>query len=493
MTKTALRICPLCEATCGLTLTIEDGRVTGARGDREDVFSAGFICPKGASFAELDNDPDRLARPLVRRNGALVEATWDEAYAVIEDRLGEVIREHGGTSVGVYLGNPNAHTVAGSLYAPLIIRALGTHQVYSASTLDQMPKHVALGYMFGSPVAFTVPDLDHTDYLVIIGANPLVSNGSLATAADFPGKLRALRKRGGRFTVIDPARTRTAELADRHIAPRPGTDAALLFAVVHVLFEEGLVATDLGGVAEHVNGVDDVRALADGFSPDDVAAHCGVPADEIRALAREIAAASSAAVYGRIGTSTVEFGTLGSWLVDVINVLTGNLDRPGGAMFPLGAAVPAPRPPKPGRGFRTGRWHSRVSGYPEALSELPAAALAEEIDTPGEGQIKAMITIAGNPVLSAPDGDRLDRALDGVGFMLSIDPYLNETTRHADVILPPPPPAAERPLRFRAQQPRGAQQRAVLSARAAAGRRASRRAGDPVAHRADPLRRRAAR
>ena len=441
MTKTALRICPLCEATCGLTLTIEDGRVTGARGDHEDVFSAGFICPKGASFAELDNDPDRLAWPLVRRNGTLVEATWDEAYAVIEDRLGEVIREHGGTSVGVYLGNPNAHTVAGSLYAPLIIRALGTHQVYSASTLDQMPKHVALGYMFGSPVAFTVPDLDHTDYLVIIGANPLVSNGSLATAADFPGKLRALRKRGGRFTVIDPARTRTAELADRHIAPRPGTDAALLFAVVHVLFEEGLVATDLGGVAEHVSGVDDVRALADGFSPDDVAAHCGVPADEIRALAREIAAASSAAVYGRIGTSTVEFGTLGSWLVDVINVLTGNLDRPGGAMFPLGAAIPAPRPPKPGRGFKTGRWSSRVSGYPEALSELPAAALAEEIDTPGEGQIKAMITIAGNPVLSAPDGARLDRALDSVGFMLSIDPYLNETTRHADVILPPPPPA----------------------------------------------------
>jgi anaerobic selenocysteine-containing dehydrogenase len=435
----ALRICPLCEATCGLTLTIEDGRVTGARGDREDVFSAGFICPKGASFAELDNDPDRLIRPLIRRDGVFTEATWDEAYDVVADRLGEVIREHGGSSVGVYLGNPNAHTVAGSLYAPLIIRALGTRQVYSASTLDQMPKHVALGYLFGSPVAFTVPDLDRTDYLVVIGANPLVSNGSLATAADFPGKLRALRKRGGRLTVIDPARTRTAELADRHLAPRPGTDAALLFAIAHVLFDEGLV--NLGGVAEHVNGVDDIRALAAGFPPDDVAAHCGVPADEIRALAREIAAAPSAAVYGRIGTSTVEFGTLGSWLVDVINILTGNLDRPGGAMFPLSPVAPAPRPPKPGRGFVTGRWHSRVSGHPEALSELPAAALAEEIDTPGEGQIKAMITIAGNPVLSAPDGERLDRALDGVGFMLSVDPYLNETTRHADVILPPPPPS----------------------------------------------------
>ncbi|MGX9788444.1 molybdopterin-dependent oxidoreductase [Mycobacterium sp. MMS18-G62] len=440
-TETALRICPLCEATCGLTLTISDGRVSGARGDREDVFSKGFICPKGASFAELDNDPDRLARPLVRRDGVLTEATWDEAFAVIADRLGEVIREHGGSSVGVYLGNPNAHTIAGGLYAPLIIKALGTRQVYSASTLDQMPKHVSLGYMFGSPVAFTVPDLDRTDYLVIIGANPLVSNGSLATAADFPGKLRALRKRGGRFTVIDPARTRTAELADRHIAPRPGTDAALLFAIVHVLFEEGLVAPDLGGVAEHVNGVESVRALADEFSPEAVTRHCGVPADEIRTLAREIAAAPSAAVYGRIGTSTVEFGTLGSWLVDVINVLTGNLDRPGGAMFPLSPVAPAPRPAGPGRGFKTGRWHSRVSGYPEVLSELPATALAEEIETPGDGQIKAMITIAGNPVLSAPDGDRLDRALDGVGFVLSIDPYLNETTRHADVILPPPPPS----------------------------------------------------
>jgi len=440
-TRTALRICPLCEATCGLTLTISEGRVTGARGDREDVFSAGFICPKGASFGELDNDPDRLTQPLVRRDGVLTEATWDEAYAVVADRLGEVIREHGGASVGVYLGNPNAHTIAGSLYAPLISRGLGTRHVYSASTLDQMPKHVALGLMFGSPVAFTVPDLDRTDYLVIIGANPLVSNGSLATAADFPGKLRALRKRGGRFVVIDPARTRTAELADRHLAPRPGTDAALLFAIVHVLFEEGLVEKDLGGIAEHVNGVDEVRALADEFSPEAVASHCGVSADDIRMLAREIAAAPTAAVYGRIGTSTVEFGTVGSWLVDVINILTGNLDRPGGAMFPLGATVPAPRPPKPGRGFRTGRWYSRVSGHPEALSEFPAAALAEEIDTVGEGQIKAMITIAGNPVLSAPDGDRLDRALDSVDFMLSIDPYLNETTRHADVILPPPPPA----------------------------------------------------
>ncbi|CAN5542811.1 molybdopterin oxidoreductase family protein [soil metagenome] len=439
MTRTALRICPLCEATCGLTLTVDDtlGVVTGARGDADDVFSAGFICPKGASFAELDSDPDRLTRPLIRRDGVFAEVSWDEAFAVVAERLGAVLAEHGGPSVGVYVGNPNAHTVAGALYAPLVSRALGTRNVFTASTLDQMPKQVAQGYLFGNPFAFTVPDVDRTDHLVIIGANPLVSNGSLATAADFGGKLKALRRRGGRLTVIDPSRTRTAALADKHLAPRPGTDAALMFAVVHVLFDEGLIAADLHGVT----GVDTVRELAVGFSPETVETHCGVGAQDIRELAREIAGAPTAVVYGRIGTSTVEFGTLGSWLLDVINTLTGNLDSPGGAMFPMPAAGAAPRPARPGRGFRTGRWHSRVSGYPEAASELPAAALAEEIDTAGDGQIKALITIAGNPVLSAPDGRRLSQALDGLGFMLSIDPYLNETTVHAEVILPPPPPS----------------------------------------------------
>ncbi|GAA1687855.1 dehydrogenase [Mycolicibacterium murale] len=437
MSHTALRICPLCEATCGLVLTIDDNRVTGARGDRDDVFSAGFICPKGASFAELDNDPDRLTRPLVRRDGALVETTWEEAFQAAADGLSRVA----GRQTAVYLGNPNAHTIAGALYAPLVIKALGTRYVFSASTLDQMPKQVAQGYLYGNAFAFTVPDIDRTDHLVIIGANPLVSNGSVATAADFGGKLKALRRRGGRLTVIDPSRTRTAELADCHLAPRPGTDAALLFAVVNVLFAEGLTAPDLGGIAEHVTGVEQVRALAADFPPTAVAPYCGITVDDIRDLARSIAAAPRCAVYGRIGTSTVEFGTLGSWLIDVINLLTGNLDRPGGAMFPLGPTAPAPREPKPGRGFSTGRWHSRVSGHPEVASEFPATALAEEIETPGEGQVRAMITVAGNPVLSAPDGHRLAAALDDIEFMLSIDPYLNETTRHAHVVLPPPPPS----------------------------------------------------
>lgn len=439
MSRTALRICPLCEATCGLVLSIDDGRVSGARGDRDDVFSHGFICPKGASFAELDNDPDRLTQPMVRRDGELVETTWADAFAAVAEGLGRVIADTGGSSVGVYLGNPNAHTIAGALYGPAVIRSLGTRAIFSASTLDQMPKHIACGYLYGNPLAFTVPDLDRTDYLVIIGANPLVSNGSLATAADFGGRLKALRRRGGRLIVLDPNRTRTAELADRHIAVRPGTDGALLFAIVHVLFDEDLV--DLGRLAEHVVGIEQVRAAAADFGPETVAGHCGVSAEEIRTLAREIAAARTAAVYGRIGTSTVDFGTITSWLVDVVNILTGNLDRPGGVMFASSPIAAAPRPARPGRGFTTGRWHSRVSGHPEALSELPTIALPEEIETPGEGQIRAVITIAGNPVLSAPDGPRLSEALETVDFMLSVDPYLNETTRHADVILPPPPPS----------------------------------------------------
>ena len=439
MSHTALRICPLCEATCGLVLSIDDGRISGARGDRDDVFSHGFICPKGASFAELDNDPDRLTQPMVRRDGELVETTWEDAFAAVAEGLGRVIADTGGSSVGVYLGNPNAHTIAGALYGPAVVRALGTRAIFSASTLDQMPKHIACGYLYGNPLAFTVPDLDRTDYLVIIGANPLVSNGSLATAADFGGRLKALRRRGGKLIVLDPNRTRTAEMADRHLAVRPGTDGALLFAIVHVLFDEDLV--DLGRLAEHVVGVEQVRAAAADFGPETVAGHCGVSAQEIRTLAREIAAARTAAVYGRIGTSTVDFGTITSWLVDVVNILTGNLDGPGGVMFASSPIAAAPRPARPGRGFTTGRWHSRVSGHPEALSELPTIAMPEEIETPGDGQIRAVITIAGNPVLSAPDGPRLSEALETVDFMLSVDPYLNETTRHADVILPPPPPS----------------------------------------------------
>ncbi|MFF3513641.1 molybdopterin oxidoreductase family protein [Streptomyces sp. NPDC002573] len=441
MPRTALRICPLCEATCGLTLTIDGTRVTGARGDRDDVFSKGFICPKGASFGAADADPDRLRTPLVRRDGVLREATWEEAFDAVAAGLRPVVEQYGPHAVGVVLGNPNVHTVAGGLYPPLLLAGLHTHSFFSASTLDQMPKHVSSGLLYGDAGAIPVPDLDRTDHLLLIGANPLESNGSLCTAPDFPGRLRALKARGGTLTVIDPRRTRTARLADRHVAVRPGTDALLLAAMTQVLFEDDLV--DLGQLAPHVQGVEDVAAAVRDFTPEAVAAACDVEADVVRALARELAAAPTAAVYGRIGSCTVPHGTLASWLVDVLNVLTGNLDRPGGALFPLSATDKTPRPAGPGRGFALGRWQSRVSGHPEAKGELPISALAEEIDTAtGEGSpIRAVIAVAANPVLSAPDGDRLDKALGTLDFMVSVDPYLNETSRHAHVVLPPPPPS----------------------------------------------------
>ncbi|MER8034261.1 molybdopterin oxidoreductase family protein [Streptomyces hydrogenans] len=441
---TAPRICPLCEATCGLVLTLDGSRVTGARGDRDDVFSRGFVCPKGAAFPQIDGDPDRLRTPLVRENGRLREASWDEAFDTIAARLRPLIEDCGPDALGIVLGNPNVHTMAGALYPPHLLRATGTSRLFTASTLDQMPKHVAVGLLFGDPFAIPVPDLDRTDHLLVIGANPLDSNGSLCTAPDFPGRLAALRRRGGTLTVVDPRRTRTARLADRHLAPRPGTDALLLAALVHTLFAEDLA--DPGPLAGRTEGVDQVRDVVREFTPEAVAPACELDPGTIRAVARELAAAPTAAVYGRMGSSTVAHGTLANWLVDVLNVLTGNLDRPGGVLFPRSATAPAPRPAGPGRGFLLGRRHSRVSGHPEVKGEFPLAALAEEIDTPGtdapgEGRLRALITIAANPVLSAPDGRRLDAALDTLDLMVCVDPYLNETTRHADVLLPPPPPS----------------------------------------------------
>jgi len=440
---TVFRTCPLCEATCGLELTIADGAVTGIRGDRDDVFSRGFICPKGTTLGHLHDDPDRLRGPLVRRDGDLRAATWEEAFAEVARRLPAIIQRHGRDAVAVYIGNPTVHNLSGTLYSRLLLRVLGTRNLYTASTVDQRPKEISSALMFGTMLSHPVPDLDRTAYLLLLGANPLASNGSLATAPDWPGRLRRIRERGGAVVVVDPKRTRTAERASEHVPIRPGTDALLLMAMVHTLFAERLV--DLGdGVGELVSGVDVVEGLARDFTPDAVAGPCGIDAGTIRRLARELAAAPSAAVYGRTGTCTQEFGTITSWLVDVLNVLTGNLDRPGGAMFPKPAAG-APNTlgrPRYGRETRIGRWRSRVRGLPESFGELPVACLAEEIETPGEGQVRALITIAGNPALSAPNSGRLQRALASLELLVSVDFYVNETTRHADVLLPPPSPLA---------------------------------------------------
>nr|WP_042180717.1 molybdopterin-dependent oxidoreductase [Kibdelosporangium sp. MJ126-NF4]CEL14538.1 Formate dehydrogenase-O, major subunit [Kibdelosporangium sp. MJ126-NF4]CTQ88903.1 Formate dehydrogenase-O, major subunit (EC 1.2.1.2) [Kibdelosporangium sp. MJ126-NF4] len=425
------RTCPLCEATCGLKITMDGDRVVDVRGDKDDVFSLGFICPKGAKLGDLDQDPDRLAAPLVKRDGQFVEVSWDEAFAEVERGLAAVRAAHGNESVALYMGNPSVHTMAGPVFNSVLAKALGTRNVYTASTSDQMPKHVSCGYVFGDPYSIPVPDIDRTDYLLMLGANPLESNGSLCTAPDFPGRLKKLRARGGRFVVVDPRRTRTADLADQHLFIRPGADAVFLFALVHTLFDENLAAE----VPEIVTGVEELRVLASKFAPETVSAACGIDAAEIRRIARDLAAAPTAVVYARIGTTTAEFGTLSSWLVDVLNTLTGNLDRPGGAMFPASATRATYVRRKP---FRTGRWASRVRGLPEALGELPTATLPDEIETPGEGQVRALFTVAGNPASSAPNAARFAAALADLEFMVCVDPYVNETTRHATVILPPP-------------------------------------------------------
>jgi anaerobic selenocysteine-containing dehydrogenase len=433
---THYRTCSLCEATCGLEITTRGSEILGIRGDEQDPLSHGYLCPKGPALKHLHEDPDRLRHPMIRRGATWERVTWDDAFAEIDRRLPPIVRQHGRDAVAVYLGNPSAHLLPLMLYPRALLRALGTRNVYSASTVDQMPKQVSAGLMFGTALSIPVPDLDRTAFLLILGADPVVSNGSLMTAPDVKGRLRAIRARGGRIVVIDPRRSRTADEADEHHFIRPGTDALLLFALVHTLCAEGLIET--GRLAEHVAGLETVERLSREFSPEAVGPVCGIAPEAIRGLARDLARAESAAVYGRVGTCQQEFGTVASWLVDVLNVLTGNLDRPGGAMFTRAAAGAANTRGEPGRGkgVRFGRRASRVRGLPEVFGELPAACLAEEIETPGDGQVRALITVAGNPVLSTPNGARLSAALAALDCMVSLDIYLNETTRHAHIILP---------------------------------------------------------
>ena len=442
-TRTAIRTCPLCEATCGLELTITtkpDGvgdEVKVIRGDKDDVFSAGFICPKGTTLGHLHEDPDWLRQPMVKRDGEFVPVTWDDAFAAIEAGLMPIIAEHGRDAVAVYLGNPGAHSLALMLYNRSLLLGLGSRNRFSASTVDQRPKEISTSMMFGS-VTVPVPDLDRTDFIVLLGANPYASNGSLCTAPDFPGRLERIQERGGSVVVVDPRRSETAEKANQHIAIRPGTDAHLLAALVNVMFDEGLA--DAGSLAEHCNGFDELAPLVKRFDADTAATVCGIEAETIRELARALVSNRRAVVYGRIGTCTQEFGTLASWLVDVVNVCSGNLDTIGGAMFAKGATGQPSTKGEPGigRGFVMGRVRSRVSGAPESLGEFPVSVLPEEIETEGEGQVRALITVAGNPVSSNPNSTRLDAAIASLDFVVSIDPYINETTRHADVILPPP-------------------------------------------------------
>jgi len=438
MPTTHYRSCTLCEATCGVAIDVEGGHVVGIRGDDADPFSRGYICPKATALADLHTDPDRLRRPLVRDGATWHEVGWDEAFDRVAAELRAVRAAHGRHAIGVYQGNPTAHNLGLLTFGQLILRRLGTRNLYSATSVDQLPHMLAALLVLGNQLLMTVPDLDRTDHLLILGGNPLVSNGSIMTAPDARGRLKAIQARGGQVVVVDPRRTETAQLADRHVFIRPGTDALLLMSMIHVLFAERLA--DLGRLGPYVDGVDELRAIAADYPPEATAPATGVAADEVRRLARELATRRRAVVYGRIGVCVQELGGLAAWLIYAINALTGHLDEPGGAMLTTPAVDIVPIADLLGFDGGFGRWRSRVRGLPEFGGELPVAALADEIETPGEGQIRALITSAGNPVLSTPNGVRLDRALAGLDFMVSIDPYLNETTRHAHVILPPASP-----------------------------------------------------
>ncbi|WP_156771979.1 molybdopterin-dependent oxidoreductase [Mycobacterium sp. 1245805.9] len=428
-----LRTCPLCEAMCGLEIQVEGGKVASIRGNRDDVWSRGHLCPKGVSLAAVHEDPDRIRRPMIKVDGQWQEVSWDAAFRRCTELLTPVIEKYGIGAVTAYTGNPLAHSFSLARYAGVLMGMSGMPVTYSPGTVDQWPKNLSSHLMYGLWWNFPVPDIERTDLMVIMGANPAASQGSLLAAPDVMGLINGIRKRG-KVIVIDPVRTQTAAQADEWLPIVPGTDAALLLAVAHTLFDEDLV-----NAGPHVDGLDTMRRVAAEWPPERVSAVTGIDEDRIRRLARELAGTERAVVYGRIGLCNQEFGSLASWLVDVINILTGHFDTPGGAMFPKPAAWSITTQPLPGLEgglAEFGRWRTRVRGAKEVLGQAPVSCMAEEIATPGEGQLKALITVAGNPVLSTPGGDKLDEVLPMLEAMISVDLWLNETTRHADVILP---------------------------------------------------------
>ncbi|VEF12637.1 oxidoreductase [Pseudomonas fluorescens] len=433
MTKTLHhRACHLCEAICGLTIetTETEGQVaiTSIKGDALDAFSRGHICPKAVALQDIQNDPDRLRQPMRRVGSEWLPIEWEEAFALVAEKLAAIQERHGQNAVAVYQGNPSVHNYGLMTHSNYFLGLLKTRNRYSATSVDQLPHHLSSYLMYGHGLLLPIPDIDHTDFMLILGGNPLASNGSIMTVPDVEKRLKAIQARGGKLVVVDPRRSETAVIADQHVFVRPGGDAALLFGMLSTLFSEGLTRES------HlpVEGLDEVRNAVASFTAEAMSPLCAVPSDQIRQLARDFAAAPSAVCYGRMGVSTQAFGTLCHWLVQLINLVTGNLDRVGGAL----CTEPAVDLVASTSGGHFNKWQSRVSGRPEYGGELPVSALAEEMLTEGEGQIRALITVAGNPVLSTPNGRQLEQALDGLEFMLSIDLYINETTRYADLILP---------------------------------------------------------
>ena len=430
-TRTVYRACNLCEAICGLEIKVEGTHIVSIRGDDADLFSRGHICPKAIALKDIHEDENRLHHPIKKIDGEWHKISWDEAFDLAAEKLATINAKHGNNAVGFYAGNPSVHNIGTLFSVPSLVRVLKTKNAFSATSADQLPQQLASLLMFGHQFMITIPDIDRTDYFLILGGNPVASNGSMMTVPDVTKRLAAVRERGGKVVVIDPRRTETAEIASEHHFIRPSSDAALLMAMINVMKTENLFRISQ---PEKLAGLDQALAAIADVTPEAAAKLTGIAAENIRRIAREFAMAPSAVCYGRIGTTLQAFGTLNQWLVQLMNIVTGNLDRVGGSM-PTNPVIPIT-----GTGTKPGsyaRWHSRVSHLPESGGELPVAALAEEILTAGEGQIRALVTTCGNPVLSTPNGRKLDDALASLDFMVSIDIYLNETTRHADLILPP--------------------------------------------------------
>ena len=432
--KKHFRTCNLCEAMCGIEIAYEGNKIHSIKGDVNDKFSEGHICPKAVALQDIYHDPDRLKTPLKKTESGWEAISWEAAFEEIETKIKAIQKKYGKDAVASYLGNPNAHNFGNGVFLPLFLRALGTKNRYSSASADQLPHHFASNFMLGHEMLMPIPDIDRTDFMLIIGGNPMVSNGSMMTAPNFSKRMKRIQARGGKVIVIDPRKTETADKADEHFFIRPETDAFFLLGIVKTILDEGL--TDLRHLKEITDGFEKVNDLVKEFSLEEIAEFCGIPAEKIKKLAIEMANAPSAVCYSRMGASTQSFGGLCQWLTNVLNIITGNFDREGGAMFTQPAFDVVMMRPKKGKKESYGRFHSRVRNLPYYNSEFPVSTLGDEILTEGEGQIKALFCIAGNPVLSSPNGNRLSKAFDELDFMVAIDIYLNETTQHADIILP---------------------------------------------------------
>ncbi len=437
--KTHYRACHLCEAICGVVIETDGPEIISIKGDKNDPLSRGHICPKAVALRDIHEDPDRLRQPVKRivdGEGAVSwqEISWKEALDTTAQRMLEIVHRDGVHALGIYLGNPSVHNYGMMTHQNNLFRHFRTNNRFSATSVDQLPHHLSSLWLYGHKNLFPIPDIDRTDYFLMLGANPLASNGSIWTVPDVKKRIKDLTGRGGKLVLIDPRRTETAALASEHHFIKPGTDVLFLLALLNTIFTENL--TDPGHLTPYTTGLDEVAVAISAFTPEVAAEHTGMEAAAIREIARDLSGAKAGICYGRMGVSVQAYGALNQWLIQIINIATGNLDKPGGSLFTL-PAVDGISTTNPG-GF--GRHHSRVRNLPEFDRELPAAAMAEEITTEGEGQIRALFTGAGNPVLSTPNGANLDKALKTLEFMVSLDPYINETTRNADIILPPTSP-----------------------------------------------------